>query len=923
MPFKLNMSARIQTTFLLSLFISFKLIAAGPAPVDLLSTAPFAILSGAGITSTGGGNINGDVGASPITGAAIGVTCAQVIGTIYAVDASGPPCAVIDSTLLTTAKGDLTTAYNDAAGRVPVPTGPNLNPGLIPGSGNIGGMNLAPGLYKFTSTALITGSDVTFTGGADDVWIFQCAVDLQVGSGIKIILAGGAQAKNIFWQVGTSAVLGTSSVFEGNILADQSITMNTASTIDGRLLASSAGVVFDGTSAILPVSPEIGVQQPAGTNLIDGVSSTDFGMVLLGTNTSLTFIITNSGDGDLIISNLTIDGTDAALFTVTTNPASLVGPNSNTTFTVQFTPLTNGMKTAVLHISNNDSDENPFDITLTGTAITAPVPEIGVQQPAGTSLMSGVSSEDFGLVLVGTNSSLTFIITNSGTANLTGLGITIDGLNASQFNVTTNPVAPVGPNASTVFSVQFAPTNSGVKTAALHIASNDTNKNPFNLTITGTGTTVAAPDIGVSQPPGNTLTNGVGTENFDPALVGASSSLTFTITNTGTANLTGLTITIDGVNGSQFSVTANPVTPVSPNGSTTFTVGFTPTSAGMKTAALHIASNDNLENPFNINLTGTGTITAAPEIGVQQPAGTDLIDGVSSKDFGMVVAGANTSLTFIITNTGTANLTGLGITIDGVDSALFTVTTNPIAPVTPNGSTIFIVTFAPLSTGVKTAALHIANNDSDENPFDISLTGTGTGGAIVSATNVFLIAVSPITLNPQTGLFEQTVLVTNSSASTVAAVRLLVQSLPVDVQVYNASGITNGFPYLQYNFPLAPATTLSFLVEYYRASRQAIPSPVFVVQATAAVSVTATGPIESIDRDVVLTSGRFLIEFTSVTGEKYAIQYSTNNMASWITVIPSITAPANRVQWYDDGPPKTISKPGSSGSRFYRVIQLP
>jgi hypothetical protein len=165
--------------------------------------------------------------------------------------------------------------------------------------------------------------------------------------------------------------------------------------------------------------------------------------------------------------------------------------------------------------------------------------------------------------------------------------------------------------------------------------------------------------------------------------------------------------------------------------------------------------------------------------------------------------------------------------------------------------------------------------------------------------------------------------VTNSSASTVAAVRLLVQSLPVDVQVYNASGITNGFPYLQYNFPLAPATTLSFLVEYYRASRQAIPSPVFVVQATAAVSVTATGPIESIDRDVVLTSGRFLIEFTSVTGEKYAIQYSTNNMASWITVIPSITAPANRVQWYDDGPPKTISKPGSSGSRFYRVIQLP
>ena len=210
------------------------------------------ILSGAGITTTGGGIITGNVGSSPIAGSAIGVTCAQVIGTIYAVDASGPPCAVVDASLLTTAKGDLTTAYNDAAGRTPVPTGPNLNPGLIPGSGNIGGMNLAPGLYKFTTTALITGSDVTLTGGPDDVWIFQCAQDLQLGSGIKVILAGGAQAKNVFWQVGTSAVLGTFSVFKGTILADQAVTMNTSSTIEGRALAFTASVVFNGAALTRP-----------------------------------------------------------------------------------------------------------------------------------------------------------------------------------------------------------------------------------------------------------------------------------------------------------------------------------------------------------------------------------------------------------------------------------------------------------------------------------------------------------------------------------------------------------------------------------------------------------------------------------------------------------------------------------------------
>ena len=114
----------------------------------------------------------------------------------------------------------------------------------------------------------------------------------------------------------------------------------------------------------------------------------------------------------------------------------------------------------------------------------------------------------------------------------------------------------------------------------------------------------------------------------------------------------------------------------------------------------------------------------APEIAVEQPAGTGVANG-GSKDFGSVNKGANTSLTFTIKNTGNFNLTGLGITIDGADAAMFSVTVNPTAPVTPGGSTTFTVRFAPTSTGAKTAALHIASNDADDNPFDIILTGTG------------------------------------------------------------------------------------------------------------------------------------------------------------------------------------------------------
>ena len=224
------------------------LVAAGPAPVNLGSAAQFTILAGAAVTTTGGGIIKGDVGASPITGAAIHLTQAQVNGTIYAVDASGPAGSVMDPTLLATAKGDLTTAINDAAGRTPIPSGPFLNPG----AGNMGGLNLVPGLYKFTGTALITGSDLTLTGGPNDVWIFQIAADLEVGSMIQVFLAGGAQAGNIFWQVGTSATIGTFAVFKGTIMANQAITMNTSSTTDGRALAFTAGVTFNGSVGDLP-----------------------------------------------------------------------------------------------------------------------------------------------------------------------------------------------------------------------------------------------------------------------------------------------------------------------------------------------------------------------------------------------------------------------------------------------------------------------------------------------------------------------------------------------------------------------------------------------------------------------------------------------------------------------------------------------
>ena len=208
-------------------------IAAAQAPVELGSAGSFAILSKSGITDVFASAIVGDVGTSPITGAALLLTCGEVSGKIYTVDAAGPlPCSITDATSLTAAVGDMGFAYDDAAGRV-APDFTEL------GAGEIGGLTLAPGLYKW-GTGLLISTDVTLSGGPNDVWIFQVAGTLNQASARRVTLAGGAQAKNIFWAVAGAVTIGTTAHFEGVVLAKTMIAVNTGATVNGRLLAQTA-----------------------------------------------------------------------------------------------------------------------------------------------------------------------------------------------------------------------------------------------------------------------------------------------------------------------------------------------------------------------------------------------------------------------------------------------------------------------------------------------------------------------------------------------------------------------------------------------------------------------------------------------------------------------------------------------------------
>lgn len=150
----------------------------------------------------------------------------------------------INDNLAVQAKLDLTAAYNDVAGRTSTE--------IVTLSGNIGGLTLTPGLYKSTSSLAVSSGDVTFDakGNAAAIFIIQIASSLTTTSGRKVILSGGALASNIFWQVGSSATFGTTSVFKGTVLAMQSITFNTGASLDGRALARTAGITMAGNAIV-------------------------------------------------------------------------------------------------------------------------------------------------------------------------------------------------------------------------------------------------------------------------------------------------------------------------------------------------------------------------------------------------------------------------------------------------------------------------------------------------------------------------------------------------------------------------------------------------------------------------------------------------------------------------------------------------
>ncbi|HVA95883.1 MAG TPA: Ig-like domain-containing protein [Candidatus Dormibacteraeota bacterium] len=218
-------------------FTTSGVVGTGPATINLGSAASFAIMATASTSSTGPTVINGDVGLSP--GTSQGIPPAQVNGTIH-----------VNDTAITQAQSDLLNAYNDAVSRT-------VNAQTLPG--NMGGLTFTPGLYSNSTSVLISGGNLTLDAQGDPnaVFIFQMGSTLTTATDSQVILAGGAKAANVFWQVGSSATLGITSIFKGNVLAAVSITLDTGAAVEGRMFAGSAGditgaVTLDSNTVTVP-----------------------------------------------------------------------------------------------------------------------------------------------------------------------------------------------------------------------------------------------------------------------------------------------------------------------------------------------------------------------------------------------------------------------------------------------------------------------------------------------------------------------------------------------------------------------------------------------------------------------------------------------------------------------------------------------
>ena len=706
---------------------------------------------------------------------------------------------------------------------------------------------------------------------------------------------------------------------------------------------------------IIGVNSTNGTATISGTNILFAPNANFFGVATIGytitdgiggTNNSLITVnvtnvppVANSqsvGTSENTPKSITLTGIDPnhlpLTFAIVGNPAngtlSLLNTNTGT---VTYTPGTNytGADSFTFRVNNGQTNSAAATVNLSVT----PVADLVVVESGPTT------------GLAGSNLVVTVSVTNRGPATATSLAISnqlssgftfvsASGAGVNSGGLVTWLVSSLPVNGVTNFTVTAFAAEGGAFT---NIASGGSAVQDLNLA-NNNGSQVNAQSLTVITPVADVAVFKTGGTNV---YVGQTVAYVITATNAGPSTATNVVVQdtlpagaiFQSASGS-FSTNSGVVTwsgvTLAPNAVATFNLTLLAPASVSSFLNIASATSPTLDpNPTNNNGTFSSsrvTTTVAPSADL-----VVLLSGPATS-----IQGSNFVYSLLVTNVGPSVSSNIVVSdifpsnlvfVSASSGGGFTnnvITWPKILSLAVGATTNYSITAKGVNAGVFTNLASALATTYDPNPTN----NTGVSPASQVQTTVgpaqFNFLAGTPTLNPQTGLYEEAVTVTNSGTVTVAGFQLYVGGLRSGVSLFNATGTNNGLPYVQYNSAVNPTNTVSLILEFYNPSRLAFTNSLSAVAIlppnTGTSGTNGSVLINRVFLDNRFTPARVVVEFGSVPGKVYTILYSTNLTAAvWKVATPTVTANANITQWYDDGPPETDSLPGPT--RYYRIIQ--
>ncbi len=770
---------------------------------------------------------------------------------------------------------------------------------------------------------------------------------------VSATASGTLGTNNLVTWPATTILSGDSAIFtftvtapaEGAYTNTASATSPTGDPNPGNNTGTNTGSLV--TTTVTPQADvAVGKSGPAtvlaGANFSYTISVTNFGpstasnvAVVDHLPRGVTFVSANSGGfNDFGNVNWTV-------------PAMLSGAVTN--FTLTLTAPASGAFTNHTSATSPTDDPNPGNnapTNVSGQVVTTVTPQADI----------AVGKTGPAAVQAGANVTYTISVTNLGPSTASNV-VAVDTLPSNATfvsassgstlgggNVVTWPATTLLSGATATFTVTVTAPASGSLFNTASASSPTSDPNPGN----NTGTNGSSQVSTAITPLADIVVTVTGPTN---ALAGSNITYTITITNFGpsiardvfVANTLPPGISLvsasDGGNAT-YPVVLWPLISSLARGegrSFTFTItappgGWLEINGPPPSVVTNTASGgSSTPDPNLSNNSSIATTTITPQ--------ADVIVGKSGP--ATATAGSNFMFTISITNFGPSTASNV-VAVDNLPATvtfvsasgggtlgLGNVVTWPATTLAANTRTNFTVTVTSVTVGTITNRASATSPTGDPNPGNN--TGTNTGSRVVTTVVSgiqFGLLAGPAVFNPQTGLFEERVTVTNIGFTTIAATRLYVSSLSTNATFSNPSGVSGGIPYAQYNAPLNPGQTVVFMLEFFVPNRRPFTSTLTLEAVLPAITGTNSGAGGiNISRAFVdarpPNAPRFVIEFPSTAGRVYTILYRDSLSSPWKVATPSVTAGSNRTQWYDDGPPKTDGPPLTNGSRYYRVIVAP